>query len=147
MNIAAAKEAKRAQTERDTRQVIDTTGGVWGLAIEGINIAETIKDSKAGLQEIKNKLHKRGLIYPGENRDGLIRSGAVPFEYSRGTIIETLRDGRLPAGWTVGNARQQGFAEWSDIGREKNLDSCKNTHNYGPWSLLPSQQARHRQEA
>lgn len=108
---------QRVQTAQDIASV---GSSIWGLGVSGYAIADAIKDSKRGIEDIKREVHGRGLTYPGENRRGLIAAGAMPVIYANEQIIKDLKGGVLPAGWSWANAEQQGYGEWADEGRRKN---------------------------
>lgn len=125
-----ASIAKGTGADGETvKAVTDAGSSIWGLSVQGVNIIRAIKESKRGIREIKAKVHSLGLVYPDEQREALIASGIIPLQYARGTIVETLKDGKLPAGWTAANARQQGFEKWLNEGREtaRVIDGLKKT--------------------
>ena len=78
------------------------------------SIYKLVLSFKAGDQltkDLKKDRYKVGLLFPGEDRDALVRSGEVNGYYSTDNIRSLIKLNKTPATWSVQQTTLQGFAD------------------------------------
>lgn len=99
-------------------------GKVIGL---GLAINDLVRNEAKGVQEASDrKIHRymMGIVYPSESRDDLVSKGLMPSYFSKSEIKELIKKMKLPHGWSIETAVNQGFGkEIHSMRFRKNLES------------------------
>ena len=139
MAAIAAGEAEGGESEflkQDSKENA-TSGGVNGdevakfigsavsLALAINDLVRNIKDNKIEDKEQLRYRYSVGILYPGENRDAIVKQGKVSPYYSSSSIRDLLRKEKLPYGWSETATVEQGFGKEVSLALYKNKNRRK----------------------
>jgi len=99
-------------------------GKIIGL---GLAIHDLIRTEGKLAQETADRKMQRymmGIVYPSESRDDLVSKGLIPSYFAKSEIRKLIRDMKLPHGWSIETAVNQGFGkEINSMRFRKTLES------------------------
>jgi len=116
--VAEATEAEESEEvfKQDSKENAGSQGvnyeGLAKLIGLGLSIKDLIRNEKKGAEEVEDRRIRRyalGIVYPSESRDDLTAKGSIPAYFSKSNIRDLIRKSKLPYGWSIETAVNQGF--------------------------------------
>ncbi len=131
--LAEGEEAKEGTESKgfsqDSQESAESAGvDIAKIVSAGLSIFSSIygllsaiQQGKEQTQDLIDKRHAAGLLLPTEDRKTLVVTNVIPAYWAASNIKNLLRRGKLPYGWSVVVAANQGFEKdiAAFLGKEK----------------------------